>query len=402
MSNNKTGSIYYDKRDKKFRCTYYVTDKNSLVETRKTKSFSNEQDAKDFLTTIQCQKGNEVYVKNNGIPLNLLMRANAKKKFDMNLIEERQYSRILDTITCIEKSPIVRKNIEEITSDEIQSYLNTLTKYSNSTLNKIFEQFKQNYKYAHDKGYIAKNPLIDVIRPKSEKMTKKVRAFELEEQKAFTDYLMNIPIYQEPYKVAYLIEMYLGLRIGEVLALRNTDIDLQRNLIKIDKTLTTDVNHKVVMGKSTKTDAGIREVPIPEFIKNEIICQMKLAESNKDKQLFVNTKGEYANPRTVNRFLQRTLKQMGIENISTHSLRHTYGTRCIEAGMRAVAVQRLMGHSDISVTLNTYTDVFNQYKESELEKVNIYYINNDIVNTNNLLNENNNFIESVSIGNEER
>ena len=85
------------------------------------------------------------------------------------------------------------------------------------------------------------------------------------------------------------------------------------------------------------------------------------------------------------RILERA-KNLGIENVSTHSLRHTYGTRCIESGMRAVALQRLMGHTDISVTLNTYTSIFNKYKEQELEKVNEYYLNNDIVLNKNLLN----------------
>lgn len=64
--------------------------------------------------------------------------------------------------------------------------------------------------------------------------------------------------------------------------------------------------------------------------------------------------------------------------------------------MRAVALQRLMGHTDVSVTLNTYTSVFNKYKEAELEKVNDYYINNEIVNADNLLVENNNLIEGIS------
>ena len=55
--------------------------------------------------------------------------------------------------------------------------------------------------------------------------------------------------------------------------------------------------------------------------------------------------------------------------------------------MRAVALQRLMGHTDISVTLNTYTSIFNKYKEQELEKVNEYYMNNEILINKNLLNE---------------
>lgn len=397
--NNKIGSIYFDKRINRYRCTYYTLDNESLVEIRKTKSFISEQEAKDFLTTIQCQKGNELYLKNNGIPLNLLMRGNAQKKREMNLIEERQYSRILDTITAIEKAPSMQKNIDEISSQEIQDYLNTLTKYSESTINKIYEQFKQNYKYAHEKGYIVKNPLVDVIKPKSLKPTKQVRALEIDEQEKFTNYLMTIPKEIEPYKLVYLIEMYAGLRIGEVLALRNSDIDLNKDLISVNKTLTTDREHKIIMGKTTKSKAGIREIPIPEFIKNDIIAQMKSAENNKDQQLFVNTKGEYVNPRIVNRALQRTLKNMGITDISTHSLRHTYGTRCIEAGMRDVALQRLMGHSDITVTLNTYTSVFNKYKEEELQKVNDYYLKNGLFrNKNNLhIIKNNNDLEEQEI-----
>ena len=175
--------------------------------------------------------------------------------------------------------------------------------------------------------------------------------------------------------------MYLGLRIGEVLALKNSDINLHKNLVSVDKTLTTDINSKIVMRNATKTYAGIREVPIPLFIRKEIINQMQRAESNKDKLLFLNPKGEFVRPNTVNRKLKELLEKIGIKGITTHSLRHTFGTRCIEAGMRAVALQRLMGHTDVSVTLNTYTSVFNKYKESELEKVNNYYLDNEIVNS---------------------
>ena len=396
MSNKKEkiGSIYYDKKDKKWKSTYYILDKESMKEKRKYKSFSTEKEAQDFLTSIQYQKGNDLFIQNNGIPLNKLMRENAIKKLDMNLIGERTYSRIIETIKKIEETPLSIKNINDITSVEIQNYLNSLKNYSDSTIKKIKEQFSQTFREAINKGYIVKNPMLDVIRPRSTKKRKVVRALEIEEQQKLTDYLMNVPITDEPYKVAYLIEMYLGLRIGEVLALRNTDINLHKNLISVNKTLSTDKNHKVIMGDSTKTYAGIREVPIPSFIRNEIISQMRLAENNRDKQLFLTPNGEYVRPNNANRKLKELLEKMNITDITSHSLRHTYGTRCIEAGMRAVALQRLMGHTDVAITLNTYTSVFNKYKESELEKVNNYYMNNDIVNVDNLLIENKRLLDN--------
>ena len=100
------------------------------------------------------------------------------------------------------------------------------------------------------------------------------------------------------------------------------------------------------------------------------------------------TNGKLVRPTTINRILKQLLAKLNIYDISTHSLRHTYGTRCIEAGMAPVVLQKLMGHKDVSVTLNTYTSVYNEYKERELEKVNEYYINNNLMNNNNLtLNE---------------
>ena len=385
---DKNGSIYYDKKDKKWKCSYYIFNQEGNQEKRKYKSFSTQKEAQDFLTSIQYQKGNDLFIKNNGIPLNQLMRENAQKKLDLNLIGERTYARIIETIKTIEKTPISKKNINDIDSNEIQSYLNTLKNYSNSTIKKIKEQFSQAFKESINKGYIVRNPMNDVIRPKSTQKRKTVRALEIEEQQKVTDYLMNAPITNEPYKVAYLIQMYLGLRIGEVLALKNTDINLRKNLISITKTLSTDKEHKVIMKYLPKTYGGIRDVPIPIFIRNEIINQMRLAENNKDKQLFLSPKGYYIRPNNVNRKLKELLEKMGITDITSHSLRHTYGTRCIEAGMRAVALQRLMGHTDVAITLNTYTSVFNKYKEAELKKVNDYYMNNEIVNADSLLKEN--------------
>lgn len=397
---NKGGYVYFDKTKNRWKVEYYVIDLESQKEKIASKSFASEKEARDFFTSIQYQKGNELFIKNNGIPLNELMRTNLKRKFDMNLVGETQFSRVTKTIEKLEQNELFHRKIEDLTSDEIQDYLNSLKeRYSNSYIKKIYEQISQSFNFAMNRGYITRNPLIDVIKPKSMKKDKIVRAMELEEQQKFTEYLFTKSIKEEPYKNIYLIQMFMGLRVGEALALRYGDIDLKRNIISVNKTLTKDKNERVIMGDSTKTYAGIREIPIPEFIKDSIIEQMQIAENNPNKQLFISKNGNLIDGKNVNRQLKKCLSEIGIEGITTHSLRHTYGTRCVEAGMRAVALQRLMGHTDVSITLNTYTSVFNKYKEAELEKLNEYYIQNSMFNLksqpkeNFLISENNNEIE---------
>lgn len=376
---NKGGYVYFDKTKKRWIVEYYMLDTNTQQEKIRRKSFIDEKEAKDYFSSIQCQKGNELFIKNNGIPLNELMRANLKRKFDMNLLGETQFSRVTKTIEKLEQNELFHRKIEDLTSEEIQRYLNSLKEnYSNSYIKKIYEQISQAFNFAINRGYIIRNPLMDVVKPKSMKKDKVVRAMEIEEQQKFTEYLESKTIKEEPYKNVFLIQMFMGLRVGEALALRYGDIDLIKNVIKVNKTLTKDKNEHVIMGDTTKTYAGIREVPIPEFIRDSIIEQMVIAENNPDKQLFVSNNGKLIDGKNVNRILKERLSKLGIEGITTHSLRHTYGTRCVEAGMRAVALQRLMGHTDVSITLNTYTSVFNKYKESELEKVNQYYIENDL------------------------
>lgn len=96
--------------------------------------------------------------------------------------------------------------------------------------------------------------------------------------------------------------------------------------------------------------------------------------------IFTNN-NTYIRTSAINKELKRIFKEelkTNYKDISTHCLRHTYGTRCIEAGMTAVVLQRLMGHKDVTVTLNTYTSLFNKFKEDELEKVNTYLLFNKL------------------------
>ena len=339
---NNDGAIYYDKEKNKWECWYYIVNPITLKKQRKCKRLKSEEEAKDFLATLKYQKEDILYKDNNGIPLNLLIKNNIEKKFDLGLIGGNQYNRLKRTLATIEKWDLSTKNIDELKSEEIQVYLNSLRDYSNSFITKIHELIYSAYNVAQKKGYIVRNPMVDVIRPKSNKEDKEVRAMTIEEQQKFTNYLMSMPISLEPYKNVFLFQMFLGLRIGEALALKKTDINLQKNIVSVRRTLTVDKDKNLIVGNKTKTYSGKRDIPIPEFIKDSIIEQMKEADNNKDNLLFTSKNNTLVFTNNVNYRLKRILKAMGIEGISSHSLRHTFGTRCIEARYESSSCSKII------------------------------------------------------------
>ena len=127
MGNTKgQGSVYYIKSRKSWVAQYYEYDheKNKTVSHRKT--LPSQEDAKKYLASIMYQKSNPIYIKNNGIPLNELMKAQERFKLDTNQISDSQFRRLNETIKRIEKSKIAHIKIELISSDDIQDYFNSL------------------------------------------------------------------------------------------------------------------------------------------------------------------------------------------------------------------------------------------------------------------------------------
>lgn len=375
---NAIGYVVFRKDRKRWTVRYPVYDAKTGKNINKAKDFKTREEAEKFLQTINYQKENPIFIEKNGIPLGELMRSILKLKQDSNQIGEATYARTLRTIEMIERYPIGTEFINEIRPEEIQEFMNDHKNLSNSTINKLYQMIGSTFKVAINKGYLMRDPMVNVLKPKSLKQDKKVRALTIEEQQALTDYLLSTPREKCKYKNVYLIQMFCGLRVGEALALSLKDIDLEHRKISVKKTLTKDERGRTIMGQSTKTYAGKRIVPIPEFIMPSIIEQMQYANSqlnNDEKMIFRPNNKKYCDRETVNDYLKDILKkEFDITDISTHSLRHTFGTRCVESGMQPVVVQRLMGHTDVSVTLNTYTSVYDKFKEQEIEKVNQYYL----------------------------
>lgn len=372
------GSIYFHKRQNKWTAQYYET--TNGIKKRKSIYGKTKEDVQLKLAELQYNYHNDNYIKTHGIPLIKVLELNREEKYNANLISESHYSRLDFVLKEIARSELGNKNVENITSKNIQDYLNSLiTRYTDSSIKKIWEQLKQGFEICQKSTYILKNPFENVRKPKSRIPTKIIEALTIEEQEKLSNYLMLSTTQEEKYKNAFLIQLYTGLRVGEVLALAKQDINLDKKILKVSKTITVDKDGLLVLGKTTKTYSGIREIPIPNFLAEIIQNQLENYSEN-HYQLLFTYKNRIIKPSTLNTVLKRICRKLDLPStISTHTLRHTFGTRCIESGMPAVVVQKLLGHKDIKVTLNTYTSVFNRFKTAEMLKAVQYYQENNFL-----------------------
>jgi integrase len=335
------------------------------------------QEIVERLNVILYEKANSTYIKKNEISLIAVINNMIERKYKANIIADRQYRTLKAHAKKIGESNIAKMNVQKITTADVQNYLYSITDYSQSYIRKLISLLNNAFNDLVNKRIININPMNLVIIPKSKKEKKVVRALTLVEQKKLTDYLINSSIYDEPYKNIFLIQMYLGLRIGETLTLCESDFEEDYSIVHIRKTLTEDLNGNIIVKNKTKTYAGKRDLIIPNYLKPYIIEQIEISKHNKDGLLFTY-RNNYVRHHSVNSVLKRIFRTnlaLSDNGISTHVLRHTYATRCKEASIDLMVASQSMGHSEISMTLENYTEIQEAFKKEELKKLNEYIEN---------------------------
>ncbi len=383
---NGEGTIYYSESLKRWVGQFVQYRKSDGSLKRKSLYGKTRKEVRDKMTIAMAEVQTNSYIENSNVSLVEIMEERLENQLALNQIIESTYIRTKANIQIIKDNmQISEMRIQDITINDINKSLKTVTNYSNSVLKKLCGLLSSAYDIAVVNKIVNSNPFRiagAIIRPKSDKETKKVDALTIEEQKAFIAQLEN---YYEPYKTIFYIATYSGMRIGEILALTAEDIDYKNRVIHVKRTITRDKEDNIIIGKTTKTYSGQRDIPIINELFKVLKDRPILLNQ---KELLFREKDHPISPNVVNAHFKRICKNaeirvikvptnshgrkimMNSSKVNTHMLRHTFATRCIESGMQAVVLSKILGHKEIQTTLDTYTSVFEKFKNDEVEKIN--------------------------------
>lgn len=293
----------------------------------------------------------------------------------LNEIRESSYNRKMETLKML--SQISDKQLDKISEDDIIDFFKNQLNYSQSCINKMYQMLGAVFIKAVNRKIIEDNPLREIKCPKSKKKHIPVRALTVDEQKKLLEVLKTEDI---RYSEIMLLSMFTGMRIGECCALKVEDINLFDKTIRVNKTVARGKYGKNVLNE-TKTLAGTRTL----FINDELAEFLKGCIGSKESgMLFLSRNNNLVTANQVNYNYNAAIKKYNIVDktvfgrIDTHSLRHTYATRCIESGMPTKVLQKILGHSDINITLNVYCDVFEKFRNEHLEIADEYMRANNL------------------------
>lgn len=277
-------------------------------------------------------------------------------------------------------NPILGKyKLTDLRIDIIQKFVNELIRkgLASETIYGAVKVLKGAIKQAYINGMISKNVTYGITMPKCESKIKKV--LTLDEQHSFMENAKNT-IHGE----VFILDLFTGMRIGELLALRWSDINFEKNYLQVNRTITIIKDLDNPDGKwykdfgTPKTKSSNRTIPLNpsaidliEKIKSEQTeLRHRIGTAYEDNDLiFCTGLGKPLDPRNMQRTFHSICKKSGLHGFSIHCLRHSFATLGYEQGIDIRVLQELLGHANINETANRYTHVSIDTIRREMEKM---------------------------------
>lgn len=326
------------------------------------------------------QIGNKVDIKRISLESYLLNWLLTYKK---DTVKPSSYDRLESSIRNQIAPNIGMIQIQQLTPEDIQSFLSKLKNednYSHSVIKKSYDCLREALLHATIKKDIAENPMLLVKMPDKNLFQKKdIRIFSDKECAAIIEessrkYKTGKMVYQ--YADAYVLMLHTGIRIGEAIGLKKSDWDRKENTLHIQRNIQSvfkrDESGRRLVGKqlvsnTTKTYSGDRIIPLNKAATE---AMERLCNKHIDSEYVVcSSKGDVIPPERLERTFYRLLKNVGIDQAGTHSLRHTFASMLFSNGTDVKTVSELLGHASIQITLNTYIHLIGAPKHSAVAKL---------------------------------
>ncbi|MCR5740723.1 MAG: site-specific integrase [Lachnospiraceae bacterium] len=266
--------------------------------------------------------------------------------------------------------------LKDVTIDDLRSVQSSLHKnHKSQTTNDYLAHLKHVFNDAVKERIIEYNPCILLNNLKiTEERSRDTnhRALSVHEQQTFFG---SDLVKASPYYDVLRLAVSTGMRIGEIAALKNSDI--RDGFIHIERTITRTESGAYRIGDSAKTEKGKRTIPITKNIREIIEHQKRinaLQDGNvvsMDNLIFRSVEGKLLTASPVDRAVIKLCKALDIEPFTCHALRATFATRAIESGMNPRTLQEIMGHANFNLTMSLYGHVLSDTKVKAMNRLKI-------------------------------
>lgn len=281
-------------------------------------------------------------------------------RYKMNSVKPATYDRLLVSLDALMRYPIAHEDILTLRTEDLQNYVNTLVAdgYAQTTIKKQFHLISAYLRHANAEGIIPFPIQNNVKLPNQsavKKKKKEVEAYSKPEQIRLMKVLQTCA--HPSYSTAILM-MEAGLRVGEALALTWGDILWERRAVRINKTLIRLANRRLIeVQDSAKSYTSNRTVPLSTTAM-QLLERLYANCSNPAGFIFHTEDGSPLSYESIRYQIQLACNEANVPYKGQHIFRHTFATNCYYRGCDVKILSKLLGHSDVTVTYNTYIHLF--------------------------------------------